>query len=27
MNEDEVPLRIASLLKGWITEGLISGVE
>jgi hypothetical protein len=27
MNEDEVPLRIASLLKGWITQGLISGVE
>lgn len=27
MNEDKVPLRIASLLKSWITEGLISGVE
>ena len=27
MSEDEVPLRIASLLKGWITQGLISGIE
>lgn len=27
MNEDEVPLRIASLLKGWITQGLISRIE
>ncbi len=27
MTEDEVPLHIATLLKGWITQGLISGIE
>jgi len=27
MSEDEVPLRAAGLLKGWIAQGLISGVE
>jgi len=27
MSEDEVPLHIASQLKGWITQGLISGIE
>ena len=27
MSEDEVPLRAASLLKGWITQGLISGIQ
>ena len=26
MNEDEVPMHAAGLLKGWITQGLISGV-
>ena len=27
MSEDEVPLRAAGLLKGWIAQGLISGVQ
>lgn len=27
INEDEVPLRAATLLKGWITQGLISGIQ
>ena len=27
MREAEVPMRAAGLLKGWITQGLISGVE
>ena len=27
MSENEVPLRIASLLKGWVTQGLIIGIE
>lgn len=27
LGEDEVPLRVAGLLKGWIAQGLISGVE
>lgn len=27
MNLDEVPLRAAGILKGWITQGLISGVQ
>jgi len=27
MSEDEVPLRAAGLLKGWITQGLISGIR
>jgi len=26
MNEDEVPMRAASLLRNWITQGLISGI-
>jgi len=27
LREDEVPLRAAGLLKGWIGQGLISGIE
>ena len=27
MNEDDVPLRAASLLKGWLAQGLLSGIE
>jgi len=27
MNEDEVPLRAATFLKGWITQGLISRIQ
>ncbi len=27
LREDEVPLRAASLLKGWIGQGLISGIK
>ena len=27
MSEDEVPLRAAILLKGWIAQGLISGIQ
>lgn len=27
MSEEEVPLRAASLLKGWIVQGLISGIQ
>jgi hypothetical protein len=27
MSEEEVPLRIAGLLKGWIAQGLISGIH
>lgn len=27
MNEDEVPLHAAGLLKGWITQGLVSGIQ
>lgn len=27
MNEDEVPLHAAGLLKGWIAQGLISGIK
>ena len=27
MAEDEVPLRAAGLLKGWLAQGLISGIE
>ena len=27
MNEDDVPLRAAGLLKGWIAQGLISGIQ
>jgi len=27
INEDEVPLHAATLLKGWITQGLICGVQ
>lgn len=27
MSEDKVPLRAAGLLKGWITQGLISGIQ
>ena len=27
MSEEEVPLHIAGLLKGWIAQGLISGIE
>lgn len=27
INEDEVPMHAASLLKGWITQGLISGAQ
>ncbi len=27
MNEEDVPLRAAGLLKGWIAQGLISGVH
>jgi len=27
MSEDEVPLRAAGLLKGWLAQGLISGIE
>jgi hypothetical protein len=27
MHEDEVPLRAAGLLKGWIAQGLISGIQ
>lgn len=27
MTEDDIPLHIATLLKGWITQGLISGIE
>jgi hypothetical protein len=27
MHEDDVPLRAAGLLKGWIAQGLISGIQ
>jgi len=27
MSEDEIPLRVATLLKGWITHELISGIQ
>ena len=27
MTDDDVPLRAATLLKGWITQGLISGIR
>ena len=27
MPEEEVPLRAAGLLKGWLAQGLISGIK